>query len=316
MIELKVTVPDEASDPARYLEDALVALGFVRSTIYSRSAEKVARGEASVNDVRRLGAVSELAAGYGGLNDALSTLTEQGEAIQQELDAPKRKRGEPSPGKSRRTKAEIAEDEAAEQTGEAASEALPSAVDSPETDAQDEADEAAEQAERLGDRTTPTLDDVRKALGKVSKQHGIAVAAKLPGYFGGELAALEESRYPEIISEMEGMLQVDTATLKDMLESSEEGSDAFGGAQAPAEKPPNRNDLLSAMLRYGEYADGIGELEKMGQAKNTQADLPKIFEAEFGAGVTMQKHIKDDQLARAISVIHEAIHSDRFKRKR
>ena len=97
--------------------------------------------------------------------------------------APKRERGKPSPGKTRRTKEGIAEDEAAD-AAEASAVAEPVAAIStgeeridptnPEDAAQDAADEAAEVAATR--KPDLTHDDVRQALGAYVKAFGMPAA--------------------------------------------------------------------------------------------------------------------------------------------
>ena len=103
---------------------------------------------------------------------------------------PTRERGQPSPGKKRRTAAEIAEDDAAAATDmpdvktnfdvkpaisttpeDRQDPANPEPADSPEDAAQDAADEAAETAAA---KTALTLDDVRNTLSIYVKAYGIA----------------------------------------------------------------------------------------------------------------------------------------------
>ena len=114
---------------------------------------------------------------------------------------PTRQRGQPSPGKQRRTKAEIAEDEAAE-NAEASSDPVtleqvkkdhaeqaaisttpedrqdpenPDPVDDEATAEADAADEAAESAQqKSGD--APTHDDIRGILGKYRDVYGMDAA--------------------------------------------------------------------------------------------------------------------------------------------
>lgn len=121
-------------------------------------------------------------------------------------DTPKRERGKPSPGRARRTKEEIAEDDAAanaptiasmttlpdDSTPEQVAEAFaglkaaisttpedrqdpenPEPADDAETVAQDAADEAAETAET---KTGLTLDDVRNVIGIYVKAYGMDAA--------------------------------------------------------------------------------------------------------------------------------------------
>lgn len=103
--------------------------------------------------------------------------------------APTRKRGEPSPGRKRRTKEEIAEDEAAEKyealnagklegaqisTGEA----RVGPEDDAETAALDAADEAAEVEASRDPQAPLTLDDLRQVVGELNRKMGFAAAVK------------------------------------------------------------------------------------------------------------------------------------------
>lgn len=93
-----------------------------------------------------------------------------------------RERGKPAPGRSRRTQAEIAEDEAADKADEASGtqqsissgEERVGPEDDAETAAQDAADEAAEAAASKGDDPAPTVDDLRNIMGAYAEKHGMA----------------------------------------------------------------------------------------------------------------------------------------------
>jgi putative transposon-encoded protein len=104
-----------------------------------------------------------------------------------------RKRGEPSPGHKRRTKAEIAEDEAAEKADAASivtgtdtaaistGEARVGPEDEPEVEQQDVADETAETAKAGAELSH---DDVRGAMGKYVEKFGMnAARVDLPKLF-------------------------------------------------------------------------------------------------------------------------------------
>ena len=99
--------------------------------------------------------------------------------------APIRKRGEPSPGKKRRTAAEVAEDEAAEaaetkqniSTGEARVDPEnPEADDSEADAAQDAADEAAEVEAHRDPEKPLTIDDVKAAVMAYAEKYGMPAA--------------------------------------------------------------------------------------------------------------------------------------------
>lgn len=98
-------------------------------------------------------------------------------------ETPKRERGKPAPGRARRTKEEIAEDEAADKADAEAAAARGSISsdpenrvgpeDEPETQEQDKADEQAE-VEASRDAETPlTGEDVRSAMGLYVKKFGL-----------------------------------------------------------------------------------------------------------------------------------------------
>lgn len=96
-----------------------------------------------------------------------------------EAEAPKRERGKPSPGRARRTKEEIAEDDAADAAEASAPVTEPVANIStgeertnPEEEAQDAADEAADPANAPGAEST--RDDVRKAMMAYSQKFDMA----------------------------------------------------------------------------------------------------------------------------------------------
>lgn len=82
-------------------------------------------------------------------------------------EAPKRERGKPAPGRARRTKEEIAEDEAADAADAAAPQNIQTGGErvNPEEAAQDAADEAAEDAANREPEKPLTLDDVKNAVG-------------------------------------------------------------------------------------------------------------------------------------------------------
>jgi hypothetical protein len=115
-------------------------------------------------------------------------------------EMPKRERGKPSPGKSRRTKEEVAEDEAADAAEQEVVANISTGEEridptSPEDAAQDAEDEAAE-AEAVA---TPeaTADDVRAALGKYVKAYGMPAAMEdgpkvLALLFGDKVAKISD----------------------------------------------------------------------------------------------------------------------------
>lgn len=100
------------------------------------------------------------------------TMTQQDAMVREATDhspeEPKRERGKPAPGKQRRTKEEIAEDEAAEKSEMQAISTGGERVgpeDDEETAAQDKADEQAEAEAARKPETPLTVDDVKAAVG-------------------------------------------------------------------------------------------------------------------------------------------------------
>lgn len=105
-------------------------------------------------------------------------------------EVPKRERGKPAPGRARRTKEEIAEDEAADAADAAAASEQPQNIQTggerinPEEAAQDAADEAAEDAANADPEKPLTLDDVKNAVGEYVSKFGMEAAqADGPGLF-------------------------------------------------------------------------------------------------------------------------------------
>lgn len=135
------------------VDEAMEALGFSRAIVVNIDKGDGTTTEKTfvVND-----APSEQAAGGAPADVAAA-------------DAPKRERGKPAPGRARRTKEEIAEDEAADKADAAGSSAFGISTGgdrvNPEEAAQDAADEAAEDAANRDAAKPLTLDDVKNAVG-------------------------------------------------------------------------------------------------------------------------------------------------------
>jgi hypothetical protein len=126
--------------------------------------------------------------------DEGTSTSEQSDLSAATADAPARERGKPAQGRARRTKEEIAEDEAAdaaeaaaktagEETGAVVADRQISTggervdPENPEDAAQDAADEAAETAAAKAETGNKlTHDDVRNALGAYVKAYGMPAA--------------------------------------------------------------------------------------------------------------------------------------------
>lgn len=168
-MKIEVTIPEgeiQAGASAQYLARAMEAIGYSRGV--SLPLPAVAAPMSPDAEV-----VAEEGPNYAAMKQA-----------HEQAEAPKRERGKPAPGKARRTKEEIAEDEAAD-----AAEATAPATEAPsnistgeeridpttaEDAAQDAADEAAE-AETVKPKEL-SHDDVRAALQKYVTRFGMAAA--------------------------------------------------------------------------------------------------------------------------------------------
>ena len=190
-MKIEVTIPESevsAGSAAAYLTAAMTAIGFQRGVninwnealTAAASAQEDTPDEAIVRDIRE--AVAQDAA----------------EAAQTE--APKRERGKPAPGRARRTKEEIAEDEAADkaEASAPATEETPLISTGEEridpTTAEDAAQDAADEAAEVEATKAPELthDDVRAALQKYLAAYGTPAAMEdgpkvLTMLFGAEV---------------------------------------------------------------------------------------------------------------------------------
>lgn len=220
-------------------------------------------------------------------------------------EAPKRERGKPSPGKARRTKEEIAEDEAADAAVTASSgdvykdvnaerpaistgESRVGPEDDPETEKQDAADEAAETA----GAELPPIEMLRKKVGEYRAKFGMPAAAKL---FADK-----------------GMVDMSDDEIVVMLKRLDA---ELNGGPAPTEepaKPATKEDVMKAMLAYALKFDR--QNTDMNAMPKTMADMPKVFAELFGAGVEKLSQIPADGYGRAVAAINSAMASDKFGR--
>ncbi|ODT60994.1 MULTISPECIES: hypothetical protein [Paracoccus] len=177
-MKIEVYIPEDdirAGAASNYLARAMEAIGYSRGVSLAMpeprrlDAEDKPRDRAKADDVP----------------DAVSDVSEK--ATDEPVDEVHivRERGKPAPGKARRTKAEIEEDEAADfadqqvggrEIANADIEPKPAISTgaervSPEDDAQDAADEAADPANATA--AEPTRDDVRAAMMAYGQKMGM-----------------------------------------------------------------------------------------------------------------------------------------------
>jgi hypothetical protein len=319
-IKIEIEVPTDLvlkGVGSEYLDMAAGALGF-------------ARGVSSVSQTAIMTTEQVRAADEHWVDAAIRGMAEnareQGvpaedaEIAEQERNAaPKRERGKPSPGRARRTKEEIAEDEAAdmaekraampEELGRIADEANGKPAISTgeerigpedrEADAQqDAADEAAE-TEKTG---LAPIDVLRRLVGDYQKKHGMPAAVKLcqeGGLIGKPIHELDDAGIEAAIAAMQGG-----------------AAPAKAEEPAPVEdpaalKPKTKADLVEAMMRYADKYDGTRDQAKM---VHTLADMPKVFIETFGEGVDKLSKVPADKYAEAVAAVEAAIEADPYGR--
>lgn len=173
-VKIEISLHPDYGALDKQLTSAMSALGFVRGG----SATSIPLPSTDIGNSDTTGFASKR-------NDE----TGQSEVAEVPAGAPMRERGQPSPGKARRTKAKIAEDDAAdaadqergerlnedykEKTGQNISSGAEDRTDpeNPEDAAQDAADEAAE-ATTAGDDLT--VDDVKALAVTYQETYGVA----------------------------------------------------------------------------------------------------------------------------------------------
>lgn len=185
-MKIEVTIPEDEiknGNSAGYVEKALWALGYGRLAPATRPNAGYA--EPDMNEV-----LSDEGPNYAAMKAAHDATAE----------APKRERGKPAPGRARRTKEEIAEDEAADkaEASAAPTEEAPLISTGEEridpTTAEDAAQDAADEAAEVEATKEPELthDDVRAALQKYLAAYGTPAAMEdgpkvLTMMFGAEV---------------------------------------------------------------------------------------------------------------------------------
>lgn len=173
-MKIEVTIPEDdvrAGKAAAYLADAMSAIGFSRTVRDSYSAT-VLSGAAPISPDDEV--LPDEGPNYAAMKAAHDAT---------QAEAPKRERGKPAAGRARRTKEEIAEDEAADKADAAAPAEPKPAISTGEeridpTTAEDAAQDAADEAAEAEATKAPELshDDVRAALKRYLDAYGTPAA--------------------------------------------------------------------------------------------------------------------------------------------
>lgn len=277
-IKVKITVPDDEvlnSGARRYINSAMFALGFLRAEDIPAEGGKDIRfaGECA-NDPVHLPLTSLSREENENLdNGSISREPNPYWKNNTGETAPKRERGKPAPGRARRTKEEIAEDEAADKADAARAAGAAEAglqgsaadvkasistgenrvgpEDDAETQAQDAADEAAERAAKSDGKITH--DDLRRAMGDYQKKFGMAAAVRLVGE--GGLIGVTADKVPE------ADLPAVIAKVRAAIDEAAQGATTA-----------TRDDIKALMLDYQKKYGNDALLE----------DGPRIFKSALG----------------------------------
>jgi hypothetical protein len=236
----------------------------------------------------------------------------------EEQHAAQRERGQASPGKTRRTKAEIAEDEAADkadsenitdESGESSGMSISSGEEriSPEdeeTVQQDAADEAAE-TERNGGLVP--RERLRKALGALGMKAGVA-AVQPGGVLGMTVDQVPDDEIEAAIAKLEAAKQAGDDYRKVLKEPAKQEDVKV------TLKAATKDDLMQAMLDYAEIFDGTRDPKK---AVLAAEDCGRVFQLAFqDEAVKNLSAVPADGYDKAIVGIREAIEKNPFKRTR
>lgn len=313
-IKIEIEVPTDLvlkGVGSEYLDRAAGALGFARgvsSVSQTADAPVYKHTEVAFRDGEIASTVQDEAP--AATEEAAQNFVHRD---QPKAEAPKRERGKPSPGRARRTKEEIAEDEAADAADAAKQQAAEEAdlkddvklaVSTGEErvgpdDAQDAADEAAE-TEKTG---LASIDVLRRLVGDYQKKHGMPAAVKLcqdGGLIGKPIHELDDAGIEAAIAAMQG----GAAPAKSDEQLRDDIVDEIAEAQ-----PKTKADLVEAMMRYADKYDGTRDQAKM---VHTPADMPKVFVETFGEGVDKLSKVPEDKYAEAVAAVEAAIEADPY----
>lgn len=234
-----------------------------------------------------------------------------------------RVRGQPAPGRKRRTKEEIAEDMAYLQTPEGAKAAAdaPASISTgevrlnPEDEAADAADEAAESAQRADG--PPTMDDLRAAVKRYSDKFGPEVAiVNVRKILGRSMLETLPDEIGNAIAKMD--LATAGATVLGVAQPSSSETSVMppaslfdDGPAAAVVRTATRQDVIAAMTSYCVKFDGTNDPNK---APNGHADLPRIMKKACGAVRISLLPQTPEGFGAAVVAIEEATKNNPFGR--
>lgn len=263
---------------------------------------------------------------------------QQAEALVADATKPARERGKPSHGAARRTKAEIAEDEAADKADaalRAAGEETGAIVldknlddekgsisdspedrvdpDNPEDVAQDAADEAAETAAQKAETGGKlTLDGVRKASGLYAHKFGVAAAAEdIREFIGMPMLECPEDQYEAAIGKINDAVKLNPKSREIVNGAAPTPTDA---AKPVGKRTATKDDVRKALARYALKYDGQDtDPTKM---PFTEEDGRKCLTMRFGEDIKKLSQLTTpEDFGQALTDIESMIAKNPFGRE-
>lgn len=297
MIEIKITYDDKTSNPAE-LQRELSVFGLCLEAglpgfdeVSEMSAPEIEKAVAALKDGSRFVETGTPANGADGAAEAPN---------------PAREPGKPAPGRQRRTKAEIAEDEArSTQAGAGAFDTPAISTGEERINPEDAKDEAAEAQQRDADGEDYPTDKLRRAMNRFAELVGPADAIdKIRPLLGGKA--------PIELSDDEALAAVGRIE-QAIADLNKPAGSIVDNAPMSKSLDDWRAEIKAGLLAYAEKFDKTSD---MAQAKFAQEDGKAIFEMVWPGQPVKLSTLPDEpeKLAKVVSAISRAISSNYFKR--
>lgn len=320
-LEIRIYTVADGGPEKEQVERSMDAIGFTRQIAVMGGGflSKVEPGIEPLTAVQQSIKDGTFSVQSASVADETDVIAEQQADVEQAKAATARERGKPGEGRARRTKAEIAEDEAAD----AADAALVEAGENSDAslgistggerinpdEAQDTADETAEKLANAKPGGELTTEDLRAAVATYQKKHGMAAAVALVkegGLIGCTIDAVPQERLAAVIEAL-GTSAVSV--------SSTASTDKTDKPTRP-EYPATKDGLMKAMLDYALKYDGNNDIAKANNTTMpaTMEDCPKVFQMRFGEAVNSLGKVPADGYAQAIVDLQDATEKNPFKR--
>lgn len=307
MIEIKIIVPQvyvEAGTGDRYIRGAAAALGVFKAPALAQDDDPDSWPELAEPFTTNV-----FDAVLAKMTDAeVEAVAARSPSNTGAFDAPKtetavREPGKPAPGRQRRTKAEIAEDE----TRDVADDTPAISTGGERINPADAADEASEAAQRDEDDEETPIEKLRRAMNRYAEIVGPADAIdKIKELLGGKNPI--ELADDEILAAIERVERAAT-------EGNKQAASGSIMDDAPKAKSMDdwRAEIRAALLAYAQKFD---KTTVMAQAKFAQEDGAKIFDMVWPGQTLTLSTLPDEpaNLAKLVSALGKAIATNYFKR--